>query len=92
MPQLTVFAETQYQYENFLKAETAEVGNLLSQCESRGIDPAYEKESYHILQWYISNDYMLQDEKKKKSVRGIRESLRKKMYRTKMRIRGYFKI
>lgn len=65
MPQLTAFAETQYRYENFLKAETAEVGNLLSQCESRGIDPAYEKESYHILQWYISNDYMLQDEKKK---------------------------
>lgn len=63
-----VFAErvdtNEYKYNDFLKAETAELEELIEECEEQGIVPEYELASYNILDWYISGNYMLEDEKK----------------------------
>ena len=61
----TVSFAADYQYKDFLKTEVAELKTLLDKCNSKGIYPEYETASYNILNWYVKNDYMYSDEKKK---------------------------
>lgn len=55
----------EYKYADFLKNDIAKIEELLRKCEQEGITPEYEQATYNILNWYISNDFMLKDEMKK---------------------------